>query len=122
MNKYTMTLLPQYFELIANGSKIYEVRLFKDDKRNIKIGDEITFYKRPDKIEHITVSVKEIILFSSFTQMAESLSHKEIGFESLSNEDIVKIYKEIYPSDEEEKNFGVVAFKIEIKIKINVYI
>ena len=48
--------------------------------------------------------------------MAESLSHKEIGFESLSNEDIVKIYKEIYPSDEEEKNFGVVAFKIEIKI------
>ena len=50
MNKYTMTLLPQYFELIANGSKIYEVRLFKDDKRNIKIGDEITFYKRLIKI------------------------------------------------------------------------
>lgn len=114
MNKYTMTLLPQYFDLISNGTKIYEVRLFKDDKLNIKIGDEITFYKRPDKIEHITVSVKEIILFSSFTQMAESLPHKELGFESLSNEDIVKIYKEIYPSDEEEKNFGVVAFKIEI--------
>lgn len=115
MIKYTMTLLPEYFDKISNGTKTYEVRLYKDDKRNIKIGDEITFYKHPDKIQHITVQVKDIYLYSSFTQMAESLSHKELGFDSLSTESIVKIYKEIYPNNDEEKQFGVVAYKIEIK-------
>ena len=36
-----MTLLPEYFDLIKTGKKIYEIRLNKNEKKNIKIKDYI---------------------------------------------------------------------------------
>ena len=41
--KHIMKLQPKYFECMKKGSKIIEVRLFDEKRRNIKIGDEIEF-------------------------------------------------------------------------------
>lgn len=114
MNKFLMHLLPQYFDLISKGEKIYEVRLNKEKLKGIKEGDLITFSKLPENIEVITVKVLEIIKFNSFSDMANTLPHKEIGFDSKTNEEVIKVYKEIYPIDEEEKKYGVIVFKIEL--------
>ena len=43
-----MTLLPEYFDKIKKGEKIYEVRLNKNKYKDIKINDFITFNKKPD--------------------------------------------------------------------------
>ena len=46
--------------------------------------------------------------------MTNKLNKNEIGFKNKSKEEIIKIYKEIYPNEEDEKNFGVIAYKIKI--------
>ena len=112
--EYNMTLLPEYFDLIKNGIKIYEIRLNKNEKKNIKINDYIIFSKRPDLKEKIKVIVEKIDLFPTFLEMINKLNKNEIGFKNKSNEEIIKIYKDIYPNEEEEKNYGVIAYKIKI--------
>ena len=112
--EYNMTLLPEYFDLIKTGKKIYEIRLNKNKKNYIKINDYIIFSKRPDLKEKIKVIVEKIDLFPTFLEMINKLNKNEIGFKNKSNEEIIKIYKDIYPNEEEEKNYGVIAYKIKL--------
>jgi ASC-1-like (ASCH) protein len=46
--------------------------------------------------------------------MVNSLSKELIGFKNYSKNEIINIYKEIYPNDKEEKEFGIVFYKISI--------
>ena len=41
--KYNMTLKQPYFDLIKAGKKTVELRLYDEKRRQIKVGDEITF-------------------------------------------------------------------------------
>ena len=61
-----MTLLPEYFDKIKKGEKIYEVRLNKNKYKDIKINDFITFNKKPDLIEFIVTKVDDILYFTTF--------------------------------------------------------
>ncbi len=69
-----MTLLPEYFEKIKKGEKRYEVRLNKNKYKDIKINDFITFNKKPDLIEFIETKVDDILYFTTFNEMVNSLS------------------------------------------------
>ena len=46
--------------------------------------------------------------------MVNSLSKDLIGFKNHSKNEIVNVYKEIYPNEKEEKEFGIVVYKISI--------
>ena len=82
MSKFSMTFLPEYFDKIKKGEKIYEVRLNKNKYKDIKINDFIIFNNKPDLIEFIVTKVDDILYFTTFNEMVNSLSKELIGFKN----------------------------------------
>jgi len=112
MSEIILTLLPKYFNKIKKGEKIYEVRLKKDKYNDIKINDIIIFLKKPDLKEKIKTKVNDIILYKSFNEMIDSLPIDLLGFKGYEKEEIIKVYKDIYPDNKEEEIYGIIVFKI----------
>lgn len=111
---YIMKLQEQPFEQIKSGLKKWEIRLNDEKRKNIKIGDSILFRKLPDLLSGIVVEVEDVKYFSSFRKMAETISIIDIGFDKNSKiEDVESCYRKYY-SEDEEKKYGVVAFKIKV--------
>ena len=67
--------------------------------------------KKTDLIEFILTKVEDILYFTTFNEMVNSLSKELIEFKNYSKNEIINIYKEIYPNDKEEKEFGIVVYK-----------
>jgi len=55
--KYKMRLHPEPFENIKSGKKKTEIRINDTKRKKIKVGDVITFSKRPKLMEKIIVKV-----------------------------------------------------------------
>ncbi len=85
-----------------------------DEKRkSFNIGDEITFYKQPERVETIKAIVLEKYLFNNFEEMAKELDKSKLGFANKSKEEMINVYRTIY-SKEDENRFGVIIFKIKV--------
>ena len=44
--------------------------------------------------------------------MIDSLPIDLLGFKGYENEEIIKVYKDIYPDNKEEEIYGIIVFKI----------
>lgn len=111
--KHEMGLQQKYYDLIASGIKVYEVRLYDEKRKNIKIGDNIIFFKEPDRVERLKTMVEEIKIFPSFEEMLKVIDVNEIGFNNEEHSSILEIYHKFYSSEEENKH-GVVAIKVKV--------
>ena len=111
---HEMKLQQIYFDKIKNGEKIYEIRLNDEKRQLIKIQDKILFKKEPLLQDSIIAHVKDLIHFSSFEQMINTLEPSKVGFENQSISEIIDIYHEFY-SIENELNYGVLAIKIQVE-------
>ena len=60
-----MQLQPSPFEMIRNGTKTIELRLYDEKRRKIRIGDTISFTNTESK-EVLNVTVLELSVFDSF--------------------------------------------------------
>lgn len=109
---HTLNLHPTYFELIKNGEKTLEGRLNDEKRQNFNIGDKITFYKEPEKTETLNAIILDKYLFDDFDEMSKELDKSMLGFAKQSREEMVEVYRKIYPQ-EKEKKYGVVIFKIK---------
>ena len=110
---FIMKVKEEYFEKIKMGAKIYEVRLLDEKRKQFKINDTILLKKEPELFEGIVIRIVDIKYFNSFYEMAERLSLKDIGFENKTAKEVEEIYHSFY-SEEDEKKYGVVAFKMEV--------
>lgn len=111
--QHTLNLAPIYFDLIKSGEKILEGRLNDEKRKGFSIGDKITFYKEPEKIETIKAIILDKYLFNSFDEMSDALDKKLLGFDNETKQEMVDVYRTIY-SSEDENNYGVVIFKIMV--------
>ena len=93
MSKFFMTFLPEYFDKIKKGEKIYEVRLNKNKYKDIKINDFIIFNNKPDLIEFIVTKVDDILYFTTFNEMVNSLSKDLIGLKNYSKKKLLMYIK-----------------------------
>ncbi len=103
-----MRLNAESFQKIKAGTKIVEVRLADEKRRKLHIGDEIRFFKLPDRKESIIVKVKRLEKFSSFKEMFEIIDKKLLGHSRLNMEQQLERIYRIYAKEEEEKK-GVLA-------------
>lgn len=110
---FIMKLKPEFFDLIKSGKKEYEVRLNDEKRQKVSVGDRIIFKKEPDLFDGVIVTVEQVKRFNSFYKMAEMLSLKSLGFPDKNAEEIAEMYHKIY-SEEDEKKYGVVVFKIKL--------
>ena len=110
---FVMKLSGEHFDRLKTGKKIYEVRLYDETRRKICIGDNIIFKREPDMLEGVIAKVVDVKKFDTFEQMASILSIESIGFEGKNASQVSRHYLKLY-SKADEKNYGVVAFKLEL--------
>ncbi len=101
------------FNVVKNGTKTVEVRLYDEKRKNIKVGDKLTFLKRPLDLETIDVVVTKLEVFDSFNSLVDKYDMKDIYLENASREDYLKLMERFY-SKEDEMKYGVLAISYEV--------
>lgn len=109
---YFMGLYDRPFELVASGEKIVEVRLYDRKRRNLKIGDLITFNKLTNPLEDVTVRIKDLTRFPTFKEMYQTIPKEVMGSTDSTLEEMLEKTYTIY-SPEKEQEWGTLAITIE---------
>ena len=107
---HKMKLNESPFEMIKNGTKTIEFRLYDEKRQGVKIGDKIEFSKLPDLQEKLLVDVLELYQEYTFERLFRKLSFNE--------EEVIRKTRamhEIY-SPEKEQQYGVLGIKIKINV------
>ena len=107
-----MNLDGVHFDNIKNGSKIYEVRLNDEKRQILSVGDYISFTNN-QTLETMVVTITELLHFDSFEEMAKNIDYSQIGFNTLSEAEILETYHTYY-SKEKEHQYGVLAIKVDV--------
>ena len=107
---YKMKLNESPFERIKNGIKTVEFRLYDKKRQQIKIGDQIEFFKLPDLQEKLLVDVTELYREDTFENLFRELYTDKYEI----NRKTKSMYQ--YYSPEKEKEYGVLGIKIRINV------
>ena len=103
MAAHSMKLQRQPFEAVRLEQKTIEMRLYDEKRRQIAVGDTVTF--RCDG-EELTVRVIALHRFPDFAALYAALPHSKLGSDD--PEDMVQYY-----SQEEQRKYGVLGIEIE---------
>lgn len=101
------------FENVKHGTKNIEVRVNDEKRRRLKVGDKITFLRRPDEIDSIDAIVEDLIYYKDFKELVEDYTIEELYTAGYSKEDFLTLLKRFY-SDDEINEYGTVAIKFKI--------
>lgn len=107
MKNIDMRLHEEPFNLIKNNIKTVEYRLNDEKRREIEIGDIITFYKRPEEIETIKAEVIELRYYKDLLEMYTDTFNQYLYKDYSTPQDAVEDTP--YYSNEEINMFGCVA-------------
>ena len=113
---HSMQLQPAPFEMIRDGTKTIELRLYDEKRKKIRIGDILTFTNAESK-EILQVKVLELYLFDSFEALYSQLPLLECGY---TKEDVDTASPEdmnVYYPKEMQRKYGVVGIKICKKLQ-----
>ncbi len=103
------------FEVVKNGTKNIECRLNDEKRRLLKIGDNLTFLKRPDDKEKIEAIVDDLKYYDNFSDMMNDYSIEDVYVKGYSKEEFLKLLERFYTIDDQNK-YGVVAIKFKKKV------
>lgn len=107
-----MHLPAKTIELIRNGEKKIEARLFDEKRQKLSLGDEIEILDLDTKEHALTVVVEALLIYNNFQQLYADFDASLFGGEGWSVEKLVdNIYQFYDPA--EEKEYGVVGIKIQ---------
>ena len=110
---HSMQLQPAPFEMIRNGTKTIELRLFDEKRKKIQIGDTILFTNTASK-ETIRVKVLELLVFDSFETLYNQLPLLDCGYTKddvdTASPDDMNAY---YPK-EMQQEYGVVGIRVAL--------
>mgnify|MGYP001586779436 CR=1 FL=1 len=101
-----------YFTFLKNGQKTIEGRIKKGWYRFVKIGDHIIVYNE-EETDSCETLVKDVKTYSSIREMLEGEDFKKLLPDAETVEQGIEIYKKFY-TEEQEKEFGVVAIEVEL--------
>lgn len=110
--EHSLNLRAEYFELINNGEKVFEVRLNDEKRKDFNIGDKIVFHNQEREVETIRAIILDKYIFKNFDEMAEKLDKDLLGFKNSSKQEMINTYRSIYLKEKEDQ-FGVAVFKIK---------
>src|SRR5690349_1770445 len=114
---HVMKLHPKPFSLIAAGKKTIEMRLLDEKRQQIKVGDTITFLKRPDLKEQIETNVIDLHRFHTFLELVNAFPMSKFGYPQAQDRTEFASGMGKYYSKQDEEQYGMVG--IEIARKMN---
>lgn len=110
--KIEMKLADEPFELISNGKKTVEVRLYDEKRKQISVGDTIDFF-RLDGSGNVAAKVVALHHFGTFEELFASTLFSKTGSGVLSaTEAADTMYK--YYTKEQERQYGVLGIEIAL--------
>ena len=99
-----------YFDLVQDGSKTIELRLWDEKRRQIKPGDEIIFR---DGERVLTVTVTSLVIAENFESLFKLIDVKQTGL-TIATPNPLDAINQIYAPDEQKQN-AVVGIKIKLQ-------
>ena len=109
-----MKLQKDPFERIKSGNKSIEIRLFDEKRKNIKIWDDIIFVNVENNSE-IFVKVVDLMKYESFQNLLDDFDIQDFGYEKNYDKNLYLNYLYTFYSKVDEKKYGVLWIKIELK-------
>ncbi len=110
---HSMRLQPSPFEMIRDGTKTIELRLFDEKRKKIQIGDTVLFTNTATE-EVLRVKVLELLVFDSFETLYSRLPLLECGYTKedvdTASPDDMNAY---YPREMQQK-YGVVGIRVAL--------
>lgn len=110
---HSMQLQPSPFEMIRDGTKTIELRLFDEKRKIIQIGDTISFTNTVSK-EILNVKVLELSVFDSFETLYRQLPLLECGYTKKDVDTASPDDMDAYYPKEMQQKYGVVGIKIAL--------
>lgn len=114
-----MNLDTIYFDLIQQGKKLYETRVYDTKRREIKLLEEVTFLDRGDKSRSFKAVITELSYFPDFKSAIEKVGIKKVLPNAKSLKEGVELYHQ-FPSGEggtfkeAAKKYGVLRMKFQL--------
>ena len=109
--KHSMSLAEEPFEMLKNGSKRLELRLFDEKRRAVSFGDVIIFSKLPDRSESVCVKVTGLLKAGSFAEITRMVDPSCLGYPNTDPSSLAERMKKYYSSEEEAAS-GVLGIKM----------
>ena len=116
MQEHTMNLHPEPFEMIREGKKTIELRLYDEKRRQIRVGDTIVFSNTQQPGQTLCAQVTDLFVFDSFEELYRSLPLLKCGY---TEENIASAAPEdmnVYYSREKQCVYGVVGIQIALRL------
>ncbi len=109
--KHSMSLAAEPFEMLKNGSKRLELRLFDEKRKAVSFGDVIIFSKLPDKNECVSVKVTGLLKARTFEDITRIVDPSCLGYPKAEPGFLAERMRRYYSSEEETAN-GVLGIKV----------
>lgn len=101
------------FDVVKNGTKIIEARVYDEKRRKMKVGDQLVFIKRPLMEERIDTKIVDLKVYSNFDDLVKDYKISELYLDDFSKDEFLKLLERFYNKEEQEE-FGVVAIRFEV--------
>ena len=102
---HTMSLKEKYFNLIFKGEKNVELRLFDEKRKQINVGDTITFIKSGSDAR-FDIRVVGLVRAANFERLFDIVNPKKCGFANI--DEAIQTMEQFYDKEAQRKN-GVIG-------------
>ena len=106
---HTMKVQTKYYRLLKSGQKTIELRLFDEKRRQITVGDEITFSDLSDEDAHFKAVVLNLYRAKSFEALCQLIKPEQAGFSS--KEELISVMQKFYPLPKQNE-YGVLGIEV----------
>ena len=111
---HTLNLNPQPFEMIRNGSKTIELRLWDEKRSQIQVGDTLVFVHTEDASRTLTTKVTALHRFPDFAALYATLPLEKCGYLPEEMATASPADMNVYYSAERQAQYGVVGIEIAL--------
>lgn len=102
----------EVFDIVKDGIKDVEVRLYDEKRQKLKVGDKLIFISRGNYTDQTTAVVKKIVHFKDFVEVTNNYEMNRIYLEGTSLDEYLELMNKFYSIEEQEK-YGVLAIEFE---------
>ncbi len=108
---FEMHLSPIPFNKIITGRKNVEMRLLTEERKKIRVGDQIRFTNNVNN-KTILVEVTNLTMFKNFKELYNAFPKERLGYNADEPADYHDM--EVFYTPENIKKFGVIAIEIKL--------
>lgn len=102
-----------YFHFIKNGVKLYEIRVYDEKRRNLKLLDIVTFYEKKTR-ETFEAEITELAYFDNFSAAISEVEFKQVLPNANSLDEAVGIYENFPGYKSGAAKYGVLRMKFKL--------